>query len=212
MSRTRIKICGLTSIDDAQLAVDLGADAVGFVFWPASKRYITPERAGVIVATLPRFVTAVGVFVNQPPDQIRRVVEEVGLGAVQLHGDEPAEEWTTMPCQTIKAVGVDAAFDAASLTAWPSTVMPLLDVFDPERRGGTGQSIDWTRAAAAANKRRVVLAGGLRPDNVERAIDIVAPYAVDVSSGVERQPGVKDADRLRAFFAAVARAAGGRTR
>ena len=206
MSRTRIKICGVTSIDDAQLAVDLGADAVGFVFWPASPRYITPERAGLIVATLPRFVTAVGVFVNQPPDQIRRVVDEVGLGAVQLHGEEPAEEWTTTPCQTIKAVGVDEAFDAASLMAWPNTVMPLLDVVDPEHRGGTGRSIDWGLAAAAAKTRRVMLAGGLRSDTVERAIDIVRPYAVDVSSGVEREPGVKDADRLEAFFAAVARA------
>ena len=212
MSRTRVKICGLTSIDDAQLAVDSGADAVGFVFWPASPRYITPERAGVIVATVPRFVTAVGVFVNQSPGEIRRVVDEVGLGAVQLHGDEPAEEWTTTPCQTVKSVGVDDRFDAASLMAWPSTVMPLLDVVDPERRGGTGRSIDWTRAAAAARNRRVVLAGGLRPDTVERAIDLVAPYAVDVSSGVERNPGVKDPERLKAFFAAVARADGGRRR
>ncbi len=212
MSRTRIKICGLTSIDDAQLAVDLGADALGFVFWPESPRFITPERAGLIVATLPRFVTAVGVFVNQSPDHVRRTVEEVGLGAVQLHGDEPADQWTTLPCQTIKAVGVDEAFDPASLTAWPSTILPLLDVIDPECRGGTGKSIDWTRAAAAARSRRVVLAGGLRPDNVERAIDVVAPFAVDVSSGVERKPGVKDGDRLRAFVAAVARADGGRTR
>jgi phosphoribosylanthranilate isomerase len=212
MKRTRIKICGITSIDDAQLAVDFGADAVGFVFWAGSPRCLTPERAGLIVATLPRFVTAVGVFVNQPPDQIRRVVDDVGLGAVQLHGDEPVDEWTSLPCQTIKAVGMDDAFDAASLTAWPGSVMPLLDVVDPERRGGTGRTIDWTRAAAAARTRRVVLAGGLRPDNVEEAIDLVAPYAVDVSSGVERQPGVKDPDRVRAFFAAVARADGWRTR
>lgn len=210
MIRTRIKICGLTRLDDAQLAVDLGADAVGFVFWPGSPRCITPERAGLIVAALPRFVTAVGVFVNQPPDQIRRVVDEVGLGAVQLHGDEPVEEWTTMPCQTIKAVGIDETFDAALLTAWPGTVMPLLDVVDPLRRGGTGRPVDWTRAASAAAIRRVVLAGGLGPDTVERAIAIVAPYAVDVSSGVEREPGVKDANRLRAFVAAVARADGGR--
>ena len=212
MKRTRIKICGITSIDDAQLAVDLGADAVGFVFWPGSPRCITPERAGLIAATLPRFVTAVGVFVNQPPDEIGRVIGEVGLGAVQLHGDEPVEQWTSMPCQTLKAIGIDHAFDGPSLTAWPSTVLPLLDVADPERRGGTGQAIDWTRAAAAARVRRVVLAGGLRPDNVEQAINIVGPYAVDVSSGVEREPGVKDADRVRAFFAAVARADGWRAR
>ena len=212
MTRTRIKICGLTRIDDARLAVDLGADALGFVFWPASPRYLTPEQAGLIVAALPRFVTAVGVFVNQEPDQVRRVIDEVGLGAVQLHGDEPVEQWTSMPCQTLKAVGVDGAFDAASLRTWPGTVMPLLDVADPERRGGTGKSIDWTRAAEAATTRRVVLAGGLRPDTVERAIAIVAPYGVDVSSGVEREPGVKDADRLRALFAAVARADRGRTR
>jgi phosphoribosylanthranilate isomerase len=212
MSRTRIKICGVTSIDDAQLAVDLGADAVGFVFWPASPRYLAPDRAGLIVATLPPFVTAVGVFVNQRPEQIRAVVDDVGLGAVQLHGDEPAAEWTTGSCQTIKAVGVDQAFDASALEAWPTTVMPLLDVADPKRRGGTGQAIDWTRAASASRHRRIVLAGGLRPDTVEQAIEIVAPFAVDVSSGVEREPGVKDAYRLRAFVAAVARADGGRTR
>lgn len=210
MTRTRIKICGLTCIEDAQLAVDLGADAVGFVFWPSSPRYITPERAGVIMATLPRFVTAVGVFVNETPDQIGRMVHELGLGAVQLHGDEPVEAWSSAPCQTIKAVGVDATFDPETLAAWPSTVMPLLDVVDPDHRGGTGRSVDWTLAAAAARHRRVVLAGGLRSETVERAISIVAPYAVDVSSGVERTPGVKDANRMRAFFAAVARADSGR--
>ena len=210
MTRTRIKICGITNIDDAKLAVELGADAVGFVFWPASPRYITPERAGLIVATLPRFVTPVGVFVNQPPEQIRLMVMQLGLGAVQLHGDEPVEEWTDTSCPTIKAVGVDATFDAGALATWPSTLVPLLDVADTKRRGGTGVSIDWAIAAAAARSRRVVLAGGLRPDTVEQAIAIVTPYAVDVSSGVEREPGVKDAERLREFFAAVSRADSGR--
>ncbi|MCX6544735.1 MAG: phosphoribosylanthranilate isomerase [Acidobacteria bacterium] len=212
MSRTRIKICGMTNVEDAQLAVDLGADAVGFVFWPASPRYVTLEQAGLVAATLPRFVTAVGVFVNESPDRIRRVIDEVGLGAVQLHGDEPVEQWLSMPCHTLKAVGIDDRFDTASLAAWPSTVMPLLDVADPARRGGTGKAIDWTRAAAAARLRRIVLAGGLRPENVEQAIDTVAPYAVDVSSGVEREPGVKDAERMSAFVAAVARADARRTR
>lgn len=211
MTRTRIKICGLTGVDDAQLAVDLGADAVGFVFWPSSPRYITPERAGVVIATLPRFVTAVGVFVNEPPAQVRRIAAELGLGAVQLHGDEPVASWASTACQVIKAVGVDAAFDAASLASWPSTVMPLLDVADAERRGGTGRTVDWALAAAAARVRRVVLAGGLRPETVEQAIRRVAPYAVDVSSGVEREAGVKDPRRMRAFVEAVARADGGRT-
>jgi phosphoribosylanthranilate isomerase len=211
VSRTRIKICGLTRVADAQLAVELGADALGFVFWPGSPRCVTPEQAGLIVAALPRFVTAVGVFVNQPLDQIRQIVHDVGLGAVQLHGDEPVDEWTATSCDTIKAVGVDDGFDATSFSNWPATVMPLLDVVDKEQRGGTGRSIDWTLAATAARTRRVMLAGGLTPDNVERAIDSVLPYAVDVSSGVEREPGTKDAARLRAFVAAVARADRGKT-
>lgn len=211
MTRTRVKICGLTRIDDAQLAVDLGADAVGFVFWPSSPRYIAPERAGIIIAALPRFVTPVGVFVDEQPDQIRRLIGELGLGAVQLHGDEPLSTWTSTPCQVIKSVGVDAAFDAGALASWPNSVMPLLDAADAVRRGGTGRTIDWDLAAAAARQRRVVLAGGLRPDTVEQAIDRVAPYAVDVSSGVERTPGVKDARRLQEFFEAVSRADSRRT-
>ncbi|MEI6667942.1 MAG: phosphoribosylanthranilate isomerase [Acidobacteriota bacterium] len=212
MSRTRIKICGLTTREDAELAVDLGADAVGFVFWPGSPRAITPDRAADIVATLPRLVTAVGVFVNQPADQVGRIADHVKLGAVQLHGDESVEEWGAFRWPIIKAIGVDAGFDAASVRAWPDAVMPLLDAADPDRRGGTGRTIDWTLAAAVGVSRRVVLAGGLGPDNVEAAIDVVAPYAIDVSSGVEREPGVKDGYRMRALFAAVARADGGRTR
>jgi phosphoribosylanthranilate isomerase len=206
MSRTRIKICGLTRAEDALFAAECGADALGFVFWQQSPRCVTPDQAAAIVAALPACVMAVGVFVDQPVDEVRRIVTAVGLGAVQLHGDESLEPWATMPCRLFKAVGVDEAFDASSLTAWPTKVTPVLDAADPVRRGGTGRTIDWHAAARASAMRRVMLAGGLTPETVEHAIGRVAPWAVDVSSGVEHGPGVKDHGRLAAFFAAVARA------
>jgi phosphoribosylanthranilate isomerase len=209
MMRTRVKVCGITRQEDAWLAVELGADAVGFVFWPGSPRCVDPAKAAAIARGLPPFVTCVGVFVSQPLDDIRGVARAAGLGAIQLHGEEPAEMWAKVPGACIKAIGVGEAFDVASLSGWPVSVLPLLDVHDPARRGGTGRAVDWTVAAAAARVRPVVLAGGLRPENVEDAIQRVHPYAVDVSSGVEREPGIKDAVRLRAFFEGVARADAG---
>jgi phosphoribosylanthranilate isomerase len=206
MTRTRVKVCGITRPEDARLAVELGADAVGFVFWAGSPRCVDPAAAAAIARVLPPFVTCVGVFVNQSLDDIRRVARAAGLGAVQLHGDEPADMWEQVPGACLKAVGVGDAFDVASLSGWPSAVLPLLDVDDPAKRGGTGRAVDWAVAAGAARVRPVVLAGGLRPDTVEDAIRRVRPYAVDTSSGVEREPGIKDAGRLRAFFEGVARA------
>ena len=206
MMRTRVKVCGITRQEDAWLAVECGADAIGFVFWPGSPRYVDPAKAAAIAHGLPAFVTRVGVFVNQSLDDMRRVARAAGLGAIQLHGDEPEEVWALVPAACIKAVAVGKAFEAASIAGWPASVLPLLDVHDPVKHGGTGRAVDWGVAAAAARVRPIVLAGGLRPENVEDAIQRVHPYAVDVSSGVEREPGIKDAVRLRVFFEGVARA------
>jgi phosphoribosylanthranilate isomerase len=210
MTRTRIKVCGITRLDDARRAVELGVDALGFVFWPGSPRCVSADSAADIAAALPPFVATVGVFVNQPLDEIAAIVSAVGLSAVQLHGDEGPDAWLRMPGRCIKAVGVGAGFEAAELERWPPRVWPLLDALDPARRGGTGRIVDWSVAAGAARVRRVILAGGLDASNVGEAIARVRPFAVDVASGVESEPGVKDPGRLRAFVERVAAADAGR--
>jgi len=192
-----VKICGVTRANDALAAVEAGANAIGFVFWPQSPRFVDPYRARAIAAQLPPFVTAVGLFVNQPAPYVNGVAGLVRLGAVQLHGDEtPAFATTIMP-PVIKALHVGAA------DAWPLETTLLLDAHDPVKRGGTGRTIDWRAAAAVAARRRVLLAGGLNPENVADAIAQVRPFGVDVSSGVERAPGIKDHQRLRALFEAI---------
>jgi len=202
--RLRVKICGLRRLDDALLACELGADAIGFVFWPDSPRFIDPHRARHIVSRLPPFVTAVGVFVNQTVDYVSAVAGVAKLGAVQLHGDEALASYDRSPLRIIKALAVTDTFDVGSaLDSVPARMTVLLDAHDPVRRGGTGRSIDWKVATTAARSRPIVLSGGLTADNVAEAIAEVNPYAVDVSSGVESAPGLKDADALRRFFAAV---------
>ena len=206
MSRTRIKLCGITRAEDVRLAVELGADALGFVCWKKSPRYVNPDAIGRLTRGLPIFVHRVGVFVNADPDEIVDIVERADLTAIQLHGDEDPMEWADSPIPVIKSIGVGVDFDGAVLGGWPPAVTPLLDTLDAEKRGGTGQTIDWDLAAAAARTRPVILAGGLTPENVEEAVVRVRPFAIDVSSGVERAPGVKDPPRLRAFMKAVHRA------
>jgi phosphoribosylanthranilate isomerase len=194
-----VKICGITLAEDAEAAVKAGAAAIGFVFWPGSPRFIDPYRARVIAATLPPFVTTVGVFVNQPIEYVTGVASLVRLGAVQLHGDETIEYAAALSRPVVKAL---SAGDG-QMAAWPARTMLLLDVHDPVRRGGTGRTIDWTAAARVAAERSVLLAGGLTPENVAEAVLRVLPFGIDVSSGVERAPGVKDHQRLRALFEAV---------
>ena len=202
--RPRVKICGIRRLEDALLAAELGADAVGFVFWPESPRFIDPYRARDIARRLPPFMTTVGVFVDQPADFVNSVADLLALGAVQFHGHEAPADYARSSHRVIKAVAVGDSFDRArDLDAVPPHVTVLLDAHDPIKRGGTGKAIDWAVAADAARRRPVILSGGLQPSNVESALDAVHPYAVDVSSGVESSPGVKDPDRLRAFFAAV---------
>ena len=199
----RIKVCGIRRLEDALLAVDVGASAIGFVFWPASPRFIDPFRARAVAAALPPFVTRIGVFVNQPPDYVKSVVGLVRLGAVQLHGDENPGFYANAGVPVIKSVAVDERFRPTSVEDIQSDVTVLLDAHDPVLRGGTGRTIDWSAAADAARRRRVILSGGLTPSNVRDAVEAVSPYAVDVSSGVESSPGVKDAGKLRAFCAAI---------
>jgi phosphoribosylanthranilate isomerase len=192
-----VKICGVTRVDDALAAVEAGANAIGFVFWPESPRFVDPYRARAIAAQLPPFVTAVGLFVNQPAAYVNGVASLVRLGAVQLHGDETPSFASAVTAPVIKALPVVAA------DAWPLETTLLLDAHDPVKRGGTGRTIDWSAAAAVAVRRRVLLAGGLTPDNVADAIVQVRPFGIDVSSGVEYAPGIKDHRRIRALFEAI---------
>jgi len=194
-----VKICGITRLEDAEAAVAAGAGAIGFIFWPASPRFIDPHRARVIAAALPPFVTPVGVFVNQPLDYVNGVASLVRLGVVQLHGDESPQFANAVARPVMKAVSIGKA----DVRLWPARVRLLLDVHDPLARGGTGRTIDWTAAAELASEREIVLAGGLKPENVADAVARVRPFGIDVSSGVERSPGIKDHRRLRALFEAV---------
>jgi phosphoribosylanthranilate isomerase len=197
-----VKICGITRLADAELAVECGAGALGFVFWPDSPRFIDPESARMIVATLPPAVIPVGVFVNQSREYVNEVAAKVSLGAIQLHGDESVEYARAMIRPVFKAIALADA-NEESIDTWPLETMMLLDVHDPVRRGGTGRTVDWSRASTVARRRPVILAGGLTPENVGEAISRVGPSGIDVSSGVESSPGLKDSDRLKALFAAM---------
>lgn len=190
-----VKICGMTRLEDARVAIDAGAGAIGFVFWPDSPRFIDPFRARQIAAMLPPFVTTVGVFVDQTAEHVSGVASLVRLSAVQLHGAEQTDYAASLGRPVIKAV----TLADANVDAWPTHVTLLLDAHDPAKRGGTGRTIDWNAAAAVAARRHVLLAGGLTPENVGAAIARVRPFGVDVSSGVEDSPGVKNHSRIRAF-------------
>jgi phosphoribosylanthranilate isomerase len=199
---TKIKVCGITEERDAIEAVLLGVDAIGFVFWKPSPRYITPREAGRIAAKLPPFVTRVGVFVDEVPAAVMDAVYAAGLTALQLHGDEKPEECRRYTLSWYKAFRAGPGFDPDVLATYACTTY-LLDGSAGEMRGGSGMSADWGAARAARSFGNVILAGGLRPDNVRDAIATVRPYAVDVSSGVEVVPGKKDIDKLEAFVTRV---------
>lgn len=197
---TRIKICGMTRVEDALLAVEAGADAIGLIFWTGSRRAVDVARAQAITRELPPLVSAVGVFVDETPDRVRTVADAVGLSAVQLHGQERAQDWATFPRPVLKALTLEAYGDSPWRSARAAV---LLDAHDPVSHGGTGRTIDWAAAGAIAAARRIVLAGGLTPANVGDAVATVAPWGVDVASGVEQAPGIKDPARVRAFVEAV---------
>jgi phosphoribosylanthranilate isomerase len=195
-----VKICGMTRGEDADTAVRAGAAAIGFIFWPESPRFIDPFRARRITRTLPPFVTPVGVFVNQPAEYVNQVATLVGLGAVQLHGDENPEYARAMVRPVVKAISTIHRDTAQN---WPANVMLLVDAHDPVKRGGTGAKADWNAAGQLARERRILLAGGLTPETVAAAIAAVHPFGIDVSSGVERAPGIKDPERITALFEAL---------
>ncbi|HEY1404328.1 MAG TPA: phosphoribosylanthranilate isomerase [Pyrinomonadaceae bacterium] len=201
----KVKVCGITSPADALAAVEAGADALGFNFYARSPRYIAPDEARRIIERLPPCVLCVGVFVNaESAATVARMTERSGVSAVQLHGDETPEYCAALgEHEVIKALRVGKDFAPQEATRYPARSI-LLDAYNARARGGTGETFDWT---LARRTREVVaqlyLAGGLTPENVAEAIAAVAPYAVDVCSGVERAPGRKDAARVRAFVAAV---------
>ena len=194
-----LKICGMTRVGDALHAVREGATAIGFVFWKGSPRYIEPDRAGEIAAAMPATVTTVGVFVNEPVDAIRETARIAGLRMVQLHGEETPAFVRRLDQPVMRAVTLDTLGEATE--TWPAETTLLLDSTDPSRRGAGRAAVDWPRAAAITRGRRVVLAGGLTPDNIEEAIATVRPIGVDVASGVESAPGVKDLDKVARFLA-----------
>lgn len=205
----RVKVCGVTRPADAELAVELGASAVGVVTWRGSPRAVSPGQAGEIARALPPFVPLVGVFVDALADEIRRWCEHVPLGAVQLHGEEDRALAASLPRPVIKAVRLTPDTVDLVAQAWPAEVTLLVDADDRQQRGGTGRVADWALAARLARQRRTILAGGLTAANVAEAARSVRPWAVDVASGVESSPGIKDVDRMRAFFGAVRVASAG---
>jgi phosphoribosylanthranilate isomerase len=202
MASIRIKICGITNLDDALCAVAAGADALGFVFYEKSPRYVLPEKVGQIVVQLPPFVTTVGLFVNADAETIRQTMWTAGLNVVQLHGDETAEDCSLSPYQVIKAVRVKDADSLAGIDHYNVSAL-LLDAWNERQYGGTGEQFDWQLAKQLTGRLPLVLAGGLTLDNVAQAIRIVSPYAVDVSSGVEVRPGFKDHNKIRKFIQQV---------
>jgi phosphoribosylanthranilate isomerase len=194
-----VKICGITRLDDARAAADLGASFVGFVLWPRSPRAVSIDRVKAIVAKLPGTVTPVGVFVNPSRDEINHAAA-AGIKIAQIHGD--ATPGGLRGIEVIRAVHL-AIGARDEIEPYVDDRKILLDTNDPVRHGGTGRTIDWSRAKIVATKRQLFLAGGLTADNVKQAIAEVQPYAVDVSSGVESKPGIKDHALLRRFMTAA---------
>jgi len=202
----RVKICGITNLEDALLACELGADAIGLIFYENSPRCIAIEQARAIVAQLPEHVAKIGVFVNTPPDDIRRHIERVGLTAVQFHGDYALDTIAQFPPETVIAVvRVGKGFQAYTLQQFHDTAAAVL--LDTQKRGvygGTGETFDWQAAIDAKAFAKIILAGGLHPDNIAEAAAFVQPYALDISSGVEASPGKKDHAKLHRLFAQLA--------
>lgn len=195
-----VKICGITNVKDAIAAAEAGADAVGFVFAKSSRR-VSPEKAERIAASLSRDVEKIGVFVNEKPSTVRKIARQCGLSAVQLHGDEsPADVKALKDLHVLKAFRVDKNFDPAVLKLYGAAKAFLFDTKAPGVYGGTGKAFDWKILKRTAVKKPVILSGGLNAANVARAVKTVHPFAVDVSSGVERAPGKKNLRLVREFI------------
>ncbi len=196
----KIKICGLTNLEDANAAINYGADALGFVFYPKSPRVVTPETAKSIISSLPQPITTVGVFVNENKAKVKDTVSYTGLDIIQLHGSEPPD-YCNFSKKIIKAFRVKETTDLESLNTYSSVSAFLLDTYSPNEIGGTGQIFNWEIAVEAKKYGNIILAGGLNPANIEEAIKFVQPYGVDVSSGVEgSEKGKKDHKKLHLFI------------
>ncbi len=196
----RVKICGITNLDDALAAVDFGADALGFVFYSESPRCISHSKAEEIIKKLPPFITTVGVFVDETIEHIEKIVDSTGIGVVQLHGDEPPE-MCNLSRHIVKAIRVKSLESLDPLVNYKDKVYAfLLDTYAPSAFGGTGQIFNWDIAVYAKTFGRIILAGGLTTDNIIEAISRVKPYGVDVSSSIEKEKGKKDHKKMKLFI------------
>ena len=203
--RTRIKICGITRVEDALAAVHHGADAIGLVFYPPSPRAVSLEQARAIVSVLPPFVTVVGLVVDETHERLQQLMQAVRIDLLQFHGQESAAECCGLGRPWIKAIRMREGIDLVALEAvYHEAAGLILDTYEAGKPGGTGTRFDWERIPAAMASR-IILAGGLNPDNIESAVRQVRPYAVDVSGGVEVSKGIKDADKIAAFIEGVKR-------
>ena len=203
MARLRVKVCGITRLQDALGAVSCGVDALGFIFYPKSSRYIDPLRAAEIVACLPPFVTKIGVFVNEKPNNIASILKQVSLSALQFHGQEVEQDCISWGLPYLKAIPMGQNRSLENMISGYSRACGyLLDSYNKEKFGGTGEVFDWNLVKQNMHKP-IVLAGGIGPDNVQRAYDKCMPYAVDVNSGVEERPGVKNESKIRKLMSIV---------
>jgi phosphoribosylanthranilate isomerase len=211
---TRVKVCGITRLEDAELAAELGAWAIGFILWPGSKRSCDPGEAAAIAARVRRRTNLVGVFVNPALDEVAAAADLIGLTHLQLHGEEgpafAAEAARRTGCKIIKAVSVRSGADLQAIETFRTVDFHLLDTGHAALRGGTGETWDWSLLGGRRSAVPKILSGGLTAENVAAGIEAAKPYAVDVASGVEvpGEPGVKDPERVRAFLAAAAAAVG----
>ena len=204
MNQLFVKICGMTRPQDAELAANLGASALGFIFWPGSPRSVSAATAKAIVEGVPANVLKVGVFVDQPAVEVAQVMDLVGLDVAQLHGHESPEYCRQLMASNrriFKAVAPENG--AVNIDEVDPEIVVLVDAHDPDRFGGTGKTVNWDSAREIAATRKTILAGGLNAANIKLAVRTVRPYGVDVSSGVESAPGIKDPIRLRSFFEAL---------
>lgn len=198
--RTRVKICGITRIEDARHAAQLGVDAIGLVFYPSSPRNVSIEQAQAIASALPPFVSRVGLFVDPEPGQVRQVLDSVDIDLLQFHGNETEDQCSQFGKPYMKAIRMAPELDlVTTANNFRQASAILLDAWSDKVAGGSGETFDWTRVPSALGLP-VVLAGGLDPGNVGAAIQAVQPYAVDVSSGVEQDKGIKDAVKMAAFI------------
>ena len=195
----KVKICGITNADDARLAVEAGADALGFIFVENTPRFIPPDRALSIIRDLPPFVTPVGVFWDHPPGQVKAVAEQCGLRALQFHGDEPPEALMDYRLPVIKTIKLAEAADLSRMDGYRVAAF-LLDSPARWSEGQPREPVEWTLARQAASRGLIILSAGLTAENVAEGIRIARPYGVDVNSGVEAEPGRKDPDKVRRFI------------